>query len=393
VDFGLSEEQRLLEASVRGALGEQLPMERVRELRDADCPNDSKAWRALAELGVAGVLIPEAQGGAALSLLDAALISQSLGHAASPTPFLSSGVMAAAALGALAAKGGAGAAQARDWLAGIASGAKVFGVAATELFSLREDAGVELRGGALHGKALMALDCCAADCILAPLAAPPGTVAQPPGAGDPGAESAAESPDAADAKLAVVSGAAKGLRVTRLATVDATRCTAELIFEGVAPEAVFEDAGAAIARMLDGGRIALAADALGACESMLEQALAYAGERRQFGRVIGSFQAVKHMCAEMVAELEPARALLWFAAHSFDALPEQTPLMACHALAHISEIGREIASIATQVHGGIGWTDEQNLHFWFKRIGAARHLLGGPELLRERAARLQGFMN
>lgn len=380
MDFGLSEEQRLLEASVRGALGEQLPMERVRELRDADCPNDSKAWRALAELGVAGVLIPEAQGGAALSLLDAALISQSLGHAASPTPFLSSGVMAAAALGALAAKNGAGAAQARDWLAGIASGAKVFGVAATELFSLREDAGVELRGGALHGKALMALDCCAADCILAPLAAPPG-------AGD------SDAAGAADAKLAVVSGAAKGLRVTRLATVDATRCTAELIFEGVAPEAVFEDAGAAIARMLDGGRIALAADALGACESMLEQALAYAGERRQFGRVIGSFQAVKHMCAEMVAELEPARALLWFAAHSFDALPEQTPLMACHALAHISEIGREIASTSTQVHGGIGWTDEQNLHFWFKRIGAARHLLGGPELLRERAARLQGFMN
>lgn len=378
MDFGLSEEQRLLEASVRGALGEQLPMERVRELREADCPNDAGAWRALAELGVAGVLIPEAQGGAALTLLDAALISQSLGHAASPTPFLSSGVMAATALGALA-ENGAGAAQARDWLAGIACGGTRFGVAATELFSLREDAGVELRGGALHGKALMALDCCAADCILVPLS--PGSPTQANGSG------------AAGAKLAVLSGAASGLRVTRLATVDATRCTAELIFEGAAPEAVFENADAALARMLDAGRIALAADALGACESMLEQSLAYAGERRQFGRVIGSFQAVKHMCAEMVAELEPARALLWFAAHSFDALPQEAPLMACHALAHISEIGRDIASTATQVHGGIGWTDEQNLHFWFKRIGAARHLLGGPELLRERAARLQGFMD
>lgn len=377
MDFGLSEEQRLLEASVRGALGEQLPIERVRELREADCPNDAGAWRALAELGVAGVLIPEAQGGAALTLLDAALISQSLGHAASPTPFLSSGVMAATALGALS-ENGAGAAQARDWLAGIASGETRFGVAATELFSLREDAGVELRGGALHGKALMALDCCAADCILVPLSPSP---TQARGSG------------AAGAKLAVLSGAAAGLRVTRLATVDATRCTAELIFEGAAPEAVFENAGAAIARMLDAGRIALAADALGACESMLEQSLAYAGERRQFGRVIGSFQAVKHMCAEMVAELEPARALLWFAAHSFDALPQEAPRMACHALAHISEIGREIASTATQVHGGIGWTDEQNLHFWFKRIGAARHLLGGPELLRERAARLQGFVD
>jgi alkylation response protein AidB-like acyl-CoA dehydrogenase len=143
--------------------------------------------------------------------------------------------------------------------------------------------------------------------------------------------------------------------------------------------------------MLDAGRIALAADALGACESMVEQAVAYAKQRRQFDRVIGSFQAVKHMCSEMIAEVEPARSLLWYAAHSFDAIPDEAPLMACHVLAHVSEIAREIASVSTQVHGGIGWTDEQNLHFWFKRVGNARHLLGGPETLRDRAARLQGF--
>ena len=124
---------------------------------------------------------------------------------------------------------------------------------------------------------------------------------------------------------------------------------------------------------------------------MVEQAVAYSLQRKQFDRLIGSFQAVKHMCAEMVAELEPARALLWYAAHSFDAMPDEAPLMACHVLAHVSEIGREIASVSTQVHGGIGWTDEQNLHFWFKRIGNARHLLGGPEALRQRAAELQGF--
>jgi alkylation response protein AidB-like acyl-CoA dehydrogenase len=98
------------------------------------------------------------------------------------------------------------------------------------------------------------------------------------------------------------------------------------------------------------------------------------------------------MCAEMIAELEPARALLWYAAHSFDALPGEAPLMACHALAHSSEIGQQIASVSTQVHGGIGWTDEQNLHFWYKRIGVDRQLLGGPELLRSRAAALQGLV-
>jgi len=139
------------------------------------------------------------------------------------------------------------------------------------------------------------------------------------------------------------------------------------------------------------GRCRHAADALGACEAMIERSVAYAQERKQFGRAIGSFQAVKHMCAEMIAELEPARSLLWYAAHSFDALPGEAPLMACHALSHISEIGRTIASVSTQVHGGIGWTDEQNLHFWYKRIGVDRQLLGGPELLRSRAAGLQGL--
>ena len=124
---------------------------------------------------------------------------------------------------------------------------------------------------------------------------------------------------------------------------------------------------------------------------MVEQAVAYAKERKQFERVIASFQAVKHMCAEMISELEPARSLVWYAAHSFDAIPDESPLMSCHALAHVSEIGREIASVATQVHGGIGWTDEHNVHFWFKRVGVARSLLGGPGLLRERAAQLQGL--
>lgn len=101
---------------------------------------------------------------------------------------------------------------------------------------------------------------------------------------------------------------------------------------------------------------------------MIEQAVAYANQRKQFDRLIGSFQAVKHMCAEMIADLEPARSLLWYAGHAFDAISEEAPVLACHMLAHVSEIGREIASNSPQVHGGIGWTDEQNLHFWYKRI-------------------------
>ena len=362
MDFGLSEDQLLLEETLRSFLGDKVPIARVRELRDEDCPNDRAIWRSLAELGVTGILIPEAQGGSELSLLDAAIVAESLGRAATPAPFLGSGVMVPIALAGLADEQAGK--QVEGWLSGIAGGELVFGLALTELFSVREGAGITLEGEALRGKAMMAFDVPGADFVLLAIDAD---------------------------RLAVVRGDAPGLSSTRLATIDATRCHCELILDAVSPEAVFENAGEAIARMLDAGRIALAADTLGACESMIEQSVAYAQERKQFGRTIGSFQAVKHMCAEMIAELEPARSLVWYAAHSFDALPDEAPLMACHALAHLSEIGREIASVATQVHGGIGWTDEQNLHFWFKRIGVARHMLGGPELLRVRAAELQGL--
>jgi alkylation response protein AidB-like acyl-CoA dehydrogenase len=358
MDFGLSEDQLLLVETVRGFLADQAPITRVRELRDEECPNDRGLWRELAELGVAGILVPEEHGGSALTLLDAALVSQSLGHAVTPAPFLASAVMAPVALRTV------GGADSAAWLGAIAGGEAVFGVAVTETFSIREGAGVSLDAGVLRGKAMMALDAQNADHILIALG---------------------------DDRLAVIRGDAGGLQKTRLATIDATRCTSELVLDGVEPEAVFDGAGDAIARMLEAGRIALAADTVGACESMIEQAVAYAQERKQFDRVIGSFQAVKHMCSEMISELEPARSLLWYAAHSFDALPDEAPLMACHVLAHAAEIGREIASVSTQVHGGIGWTDEQNLHFWFKRIGVARHLLGGPEFLRERAAELQGL--
>ena len=359
MDFGLSEDQRLLEETVRSFLAGEVPIERVRELRENELPNDRGVWRSLAELGVSGILVPEGQGGSALALLDAAVVAQALGHAATPTPFLGCSVMAPTALATVT-----GSAAVAGWLEGIASGEAVFGVAVTERFSVREGAGVRLEGGTLHGKSLMAIDAGGADWLLV----------------------------AIDANtLVVVDAQAEGLEVNPLVTVDATRCTAELVFDGAPPAAVFEDAGEAILRMLDAGRIALAADVIGACDAMVEQSVAYAMERRQFDRVIGSFQAVKHMCAEMIAEVEPARSLLWYAAHSFNATPDEAPAMACHVLAHASEIGREIASVSTQVHGGVGWTDEQNLHFWFKRIGNARHLLGGPEALRSRAAELQGL--
>ena len=141
--------------------------------------------------------------------------------------------------------------------------------------------------------------------------------------------------------------------------------------------------------MIDTGRVMLAADTLGAAQNMLDQAVAHAKERRQFNRPIGSFQAVKHLCAEMAAALEPCRAMVWYAAHALSAIPQEAHLTACHTKAHIAEVGTFVARTATEVHGGMGFTDLLGLHYWFKRIGFNRQMLGTPELVREEAARAQ----
>ena len=135
----------------------------------------------------------------------------------------------------------------------------------------------------------------------------------------------------------------------------------------------------------------LIADTFGAAQAMLAQAVAYAGQRQQFGRVIGSFQAVKHLCADMAAALEPCRAFVWYTGHALgEALPD-AHLLACQLKAHLCEVGQQVAKSATEVRSGMGFTDLLGLHYWFKRIGANRQLLGSPERLRLEAAQAQGL--
>jgi alkylation response protein AidB-like acyl-CoA dehydrogenase len=364
MDFGLSEEQVLLDKSLRRYLEEKCPIARVRELVAREPGRDGGTWAELAELGVAGILVPEEYGGSDLGLLDAVVAAAALASGVAPAPFLGSAVMAPIAL-----REAASTEQRAHWLPRIATGECRVGIAAMELTSRREGAGVQERDGCLHGKSLMVLDATEAEVFLVPVG------------------SAGES-------LALVDADAADLARDQLRTIDRTRGFAELVFDGTPVREWIGDPGSTAQttlRMLDAGRVVLAADILGACDQAIQMAVAYALQREQFGRVIGSFQAVKHLCAEMAAELEPARSLVWYAAHAFDAVPEDAPLMACHAKAHLSEIGREIVRTATEVHGGIGFTDEQNLHYWFKRVGVDRQLLGSADQLREQAAQLQGW--
>jgi len=146
-----------------------------------------------------------------------------------------------------------------------------------------------------------------------------------------------------------------------------------------------------LARLLDLAAVGLAADALGGAEQVLDMAVAYAKTREQFGRPIGSFQAMKHMAAEMVADIEPSRSLLWYAAHAQDARPREASRAASMAKASLCDIYARSSNRAVQMHGGIGFTWEHDLHFWFKRAKWNELAFGDPSFHRERVAALGGF--
>ena len=358
MDFSLTSDQRMMQDSLTRTLAEASSLDRVRKFAGDLTDKGGDIWKAMTDFGLAGIVAPQEHGGLGLTLLDAALASEALGRAVAPVPFM--GVV----LGPIALMRGGSPAQQAEWLPKLASGAVMAVAAISEpIAGARDGAGVTASDGKLTGKALFVPGGMAAGLLI---------VADRSGG------------------LHLVRGDAAGITRTLMPGIDETRRLAELTFDGVAAE-LLGGGPELLAALRDAGWVLVAADTLGAAEAMLEKAVAYAKERRQFGRVIGSFQAVKHMCAEMAAELEPCRSLVWYAAYAFDAVPGEASLTAAHAKALTSEVGRFVARTATEVHGGMGITDLLGLHFWFKRIGLNRQLLGGPERVREIAARLQGL--
>ncbi len=291
MEFGLSDEQRMLQASVAGVLERVSPLERIRAFAAGDNSVAGEVWGALSELGVPALMIDEAHGGLGLTLLDAALVSEALGAAVAPVPFLG------AVLAPLALQAAGSEAQQAEWLPKLASGKTIAAIAIGEqVAGARDGAGVSAENGRLTGKALFIPGGMNADVVV---------VADRAGG------------------LHLVEKAAEGVERIPLTSIDRTRPMAELRFDNTPAEPLARDNGAALAALRDAGWVILAADTLGASQAMIDKAVAYAKERQQFGRVIGSFQAVKHLCAEMAAQLEPCRALVWYAAHARDAAPAE----------------------------------------------------------------------
>ncbi len=355
MDFGLSEEQDLLQQSLRGYLGERVGLAAVRAVVEGESGHSRELIAGLAEQGVTGVMVAPEYGGSGLGLLDAAVVAEELGRAAAPISFHSGAVMAPLAIAALG-----GDAQKSRWLAAVAAGSSVVSVAFAPGFSA---------GGVWDDSVAYVPDATSADAFVLFVGTGAGAAAYLIPADEPGVSAA------------------------QLQAVDLTRRLGVLRFSSFEAEAAMRlaggDAAQTASRVLQAGRVALAADALGAAERGLEAAVEYAKTRKQFGRVIASFQAVKHMCAETFAEVEPLRALLWYAAFAWDERYEDAHATAMLLKAYAGEAATQATTTCTQVFGGMGFTWECDMHLWFKRAGYDRQVLGGPTALRAEAAAIR----
>ena len=359
MEFSLTEEQELLQETVRGFVAKECPPPRLRELFDAGEGHDVALWRGLAEMGLAGLAVPETFGGAGLEVLELALVAEVLGAGALPAPFFGHS-LATLAL----ALGGSDAQRAR-WLPRLATGDLIGSVAFAEPGEAWDPAAWRLclDGDRLTGAKRFAPHAHLADLLVVGIA----------GGG-----------------LALVEPKAGGVQIERVDGLDRTRPLAHLRFESAVAEAL-PQGGAAAPRVRDAGLVLLAADALGGASHCIERSVQYAQTRVQFGVTISHFQAVKHQLANMAVDIEPARGLLWYAAHAFDHLPAVAERTAAVAKAHPTDRYYQIARDTVEVHGGIGFTWECDVQVWYKRAMFDRAFLGTPGVQRERAARLGGW--
>lgn len=359
MDFDLTDEQRLLQETVAQFIDNECPPARLRELYDDEVGFDPVLWKGLAELGVAGIHLPGEFGGSELEILDLAVVSEMLGAFAAPVPFLSH------SLAGLAITLAGSAAQKERWLPALASGDQIGSVAFAE------------EGGAWM----------------------PAQWTIAPGARIDGAKEMIEFGEHADVlvvglaggRLGVVERTAAGLEIQRVESADRTRRIARVAFEGTPVELLEEGGEDAVARVRDVGLALVAADAFGGAAKLVEMSVEYAKNREQFGVTIGHFQALKHQLANMAVEIEPTRALYWYAAHALDHVPEESARMAAIAKSHITDRYQQVARDATEAHGGIGYTWEGDTQIWFKRAMFDRVFLGTPRLHRNRAADLAGW--
>ncbi len=359
MDFSFSPDQQLLRNSARAFLDEHSKPAHVRTLWDDPRGESEALWKEIAQLGWLGLALPEDVGGSALGLVETAILQEELGRAACPSPYLPT-VLAAMAIDRFA-----GPAQKSRWLAAIAGGRARATVALMErALDFRPEAvetRAEERGGkvALTGVKQFVPWGHVADVVLVP-ARTGGTLA-----------------------VYVVETSAPGVSIVPLTGMDPGMRLAQITLAEATVAAEARLPAEALTFLLLRGAVGAAAEMLGAARRCLDMAVHYAKVREQFGQPIGSFQAIRHKCAEMLLEVENSHSATYYAAWALDSGAEDAALAASVAKSYINEASRKVCGEAIQVHGGIGFTWEYDLHLYFKRAKALEPLYGDAEYHRE----------
>lgn len=371
MNFAFSEEQEELRKMVRSFLEAKSSETAVREQMETEKGYDAAVWSQMAgEMALQGLAIPEEFGGQGFSFIELGVVLEEMGRALLCAPYFSSVVLAANALlqsGDEAAK--------KAYLPGIASGETLATLATTEPSGRWDEAGItiEAKGSGsdftITGTKSFVLDGHTASLIIVAARTAKGV------------------------SLFAVEGNAKGLTRTALSTMDQTRKQAKLEFNGTPAKLIgAEGAGGAIlSKVNDLAVVALAAEQVGGAQKVLEMAVQYAKDRIQFGRPIGSFQAIKHKCADMLLEVESAKSAAYYGMWCAAEMNEELPSVASLAKAYCSEAYFHAAAENIQIHGGIGFTWEHPAHLYFKRAKSSELIFGDPTYHRELLAQRIGI--
>jgi alkylation response protein AidB-like acyl-CoA dehydrogenase len=375
MDFGFSEEQEMLRSSARDFLAKEAPMTYVRKMMEDERGFTDELWRKMADLGWMGLVLPEAFGGAGLDFVDMVVVLEEMGRVVLPGPFFSTVILAGVAI----AEGGTQK-QKETYLPKIADGSLKATLAHLEPSGRWDADGIQLvakpdgGGHVLDGTKLFVPDANVADLFVVAGRAP----------GSKGAEGVS---------LFLVDAKAPGVTVTMLKTMDQTRKLGEVVLSGVkvGADALLGGAGkgwALLDRVADRAKVGLAAEMCGGAQKVLEMSVEYAKVREQFGKPIGSFQAIQHKCANMLVEVESSKSITYYAAWAVANDVAEAPLAAAMAKAYTSDAYRHTAGEGIQIHGGIGFTWEHDMHIFFKRAKSSEVTFGDATWNREIVAQL-----
>jgi alkylation response protein AidB-like acyl-CoA dehydrogenase len=376
MDFGFNEEQEMLRATARKFLENECTSEFVRKRMAEDAGVTEEFWTKLAEQGWLGLIYDEEYGGSGLGIVDLTVLMEEMGRAVMPGPFFSTVL-----LGGLTIKEAGSAAHKKEWLSKIAAGKAKATLAWTEPNARWDAAGVtttakELgKGFVLNGVKLFVPDAHLADVLVVVARTREG-----------------KSPEDGIG-LFLVPKDAKGLQIKLLPTMDQTRklCEVRLNDVSVGADAVLGDkhgGWAPLARVLERATVALCAEMCGGAQRVLDMTTDYAKIRIAFGKPIGSYQGVKHKAADMLVDVENSKSLTYYAAWAVDENVPEAALAASMAKAYTSDAYRKVSGAGIQLHGGIGFTWEHDLHLYFKRAKSSEFAFGDATYHREKVAQL-----